>query len=114
MLLLGAVALGGCGEGEPGAAPAEGAEAPAPREREPPPEPSAVVLDPTSPCGRARACCRAYAEAIPHVDDAVACVGPAEVAGAPDADARCARMVEGWREALERLREGGAPAACRP
>lgn len=68
-------------------------------------------LDPSTTCGRALTCCRAYAEAMPNVVAETACAGPAEVADEPDADERCSRMTHGWREALALL-EGGVPPAC--
>ena len=87
---------------------------PPPELAEPTPEPAAAAtLDPDSPCGRARACCEAYADAFAGVVAASACVGPAEAVEAPDADARCARMREGWREALSHHPEIEPPEACR-
>ncbi len=75
-------------------------------------EPAAPELDPGSACGRALACCRAYAGAIEDVVESSACAGPSEASEAPDADARCDAMKEGWRDALIHLR-GEPPEACR-
>ena len=69
-------------------------------------------LDPDSACGRAEACCRAFAAAIPNVVAESACVGPREVHERADADVRCDAMRAGWREALT-LQTGEAPDACR-
>ena len=108
-----ALLLLGC---SPAAEPASAPEPePAPVLAEPTPEPSApeVALDPDSECGRARACCEAYADAIAGVVAASACIGPGEAADAPDADARCERMREGWRAALAHHPEIEPPEACR-
>ncbi len=75
---------------------------PAPEAPEPS-EPAEVELDPSSPCGRALACCHAYASAIPDVVEDSACRGPGEAHALADADRRCRGMSAGWREALERL-----------
>ena len=70
-------------------------------------------LDPESPCGRAARCCRAWASEMPNVEGDVACAGPAEDASAPDAAARCQRMLTGWREALVLMHPDDAlPDAC--
>lgn len=69
-------------------------------------------LDPDTACGRAEACCRAFAAAMPNVVAESACVGPREVHERADADARCDAMRAGWSEALT-LRSGEAPEACR-
>lgn len=90
---------------EPAVVPPERA-APEPSAREdalPEPEPS-------STCGRALACCRAYAAAIPDVVEASACRGVFEAASSED-ERRCRAMTRGWGEALARL--GDAPEACR-
>ena len=71
-----------------------------------------LSLDPDTACGRALACCRAFAEATPNVLAEHACVGPAEASTADDADERCARMTEGWRVALERNPDVEPPGAC--
>jgi len=82
------------------------------------PEPTAEVtparraLSPGSPCGRAAACCEAYAEAFGNVVAASACAGPVEAAAREDADARCDRMREGWRLALAHHAAAEPPAAC--
>ncbi|MCZ7687298.1 MAG: hypothetical protein M5U28_54605 [Sandaracinaceae bacterium] len=88
---------------EPAEVPAEPPAGPSAREEELP-EP-----DPSSTCGRALACCRAYAAAIPDVVEASACRGVFEAASAED-ERRCRAMSRGWREALARL--GDAPEAC--
>lgn len=75
---------------------------------DPPPPP----LDPESACGRAEACCQAFAEVTPHVEVASACAGPREVFEDDDADARCERMVEGWRVALETHEGVDVPDTC--
>ncbi|HJL18104.1 MAG TPA: hypothetical protein RMH99_20745, partial [Sandaracinaceae bacterium LLY-WYZ-13_1] len=72
----------------------------------------AAAPDPGSACGRALACCRAYAEAVPNVVADSACAGPAEVADRPDADARCRAMAAGWRETLALLPDVDPPEAC--
>lgn len=106
-----ALLLVGCSSSPEPAAPPD----PAPELAEPTEEPRAieVPLDPDSECGRARLCCEAYARAIAGVVAASACVGPAEVAGEPDAAARCDRMREGWRVALEHHPDEEPPEACR-
>lgn len=111
MLALG-VAAPGCGESraasvEPTSAPSSDAPSPSPEEREP-----IAMLDPDSDCGRAELCCRAYADAIPNVVAASACVGPREASEMRDAADRCRRMRDGWRAALEHLGSGDLPAAC--
>jgi len=70
------------------------------------------VLEPGSPCGRALACCRAFAEVTPHVDPAAACAGAIEAAQFDDADARCDRLRIGWRVALEDHEDVDPPEAC--
>lgn len=83
-------------------------EEPAP---EPPPEPEPAVSptraepDPDSACGRALACCRAYASAVPDVVESSACAGVFEAAET-GADARCDAMKEGWRQVLTHLSDG--------
>lgn len=74
---------------------------------EPPPS-----LDPTTVCGRALACCRAFARATPHVSATSACAETFEVAELEDADARCGRMQLGWRAALEVREDLEPPEAC--
>lgn len=75
-------------------------------------EPALESLDADTSCGRAQACCRAFAAATPHVDAASACAETVEVAELADADERCERMTIGWRVALEHNREVDPPAAC--
>jgi hypothetical protein len=83
---------------------------PTPRVDDPDPRPP---VDPETACGRALACCRAYARAIPSVVEDSVCAGIYEAIERDDADARCGRMARGWREALQRLSEDGtAPAEC--
>jgi len=71
-------------------------------------------LDPSSACGRAEVCCRAFAAAISDVVEASACSGPREASSTSDADARCERMSAGWRETLERLPSAPPPPECSP
>lgn len=82
-------------------------------EHSPLPEPEAV-LDPATMCGRAEACCRAFAAAVPNVVEESACAGPADAAGAGDADGRCERMMAGWRTVLERHPDAEPPPECSP
>lgn len=83
----------------------------------PPTEPAAPspeprpTLDAQTACGHALRCCRAFADTLPNVVESTACAGPFEAADAEDADARCTRMQEGWREALLHA-TGEAPATC--
>ena len=96
------------------AAPPPGLDGPTPHEADghPEPDPPPPALDPSTVCGRAQACCRAFAEVTPNVAADVACAEPADAAGAADADARCERMIIGWRAALE-LHDGlEMPDAC--
>ncbi|MCB9597269.1 MAG: hypothetical protein H6719_31380 [Sandaracinaceae bacterium] len=89
-------------------------EAPAPHEvaeHEDPP-PARPTLDPDTTCGRAERCCHAFAEAMPHVVVESACAEPGEVAELEDADARCGRMIEGWRTALDRRDGVDPPEVC--
>src|SRR6185295_3522114 len=68
-------------------------------------EPVHPEIDPGSSCGRALACCRAYCAAIPEVPEASACEGIYEALdAAPDPDARCRMMADGWGQALQHLR----------
>lgn len=90
-----------------GPAPHEGSE------HSPPPAPE-DRLDPTTTCGRAEVCCRAFAAAVPNVDEESACVGPAEAAESGAADERCERMTAGWRAALERHPGAEPPPECSP
>lgn len=70
-------------------------------------------VDPDTVCGRALACCRAYAAAIPNVVEESACAGIYDAIEGPSPDASCARMSRGWREALARMSEdGSAPPEC--
>ncbi len=84
---------------------------------QPAPEPEVVgeaapEPDPSSTCGQALACCRAYASSIPDVVESSACAGAREAASDPEGDARCRAMKEGWRQALAHL-SGEPPDACR-
>ena len=73
------------------------------------PEPE---LDLSSVCGRAEVCCHAFANATPNVVAQSTCAGPREAAAQPDADARCERMMLGWRTALERNEDVELPSEC--
>lgn len=84
-------------------------EAPSPASSDEP-----AALDPDSVCGRALACCEAYAAAIPNVVPEAACAGPAEATADADADERCRRMIAGWRETLELLPDVEPPPSCAP
>ncbi len=108
---LAALLLLGCSSG---AAPTAADPEPAAELPEPTPEarPAEAPLDPDSSCGRARACCEAFADAIPNVRSASACAGPGEAASAPDGDARCERMRDGWRAALEHHPRVDPPQPC--
>lgn len=79
----------------------------------PPPAPSEPLptLDEGTTCGQALRCCRAFADAVPNVVESSACAGPFEAAEAEDAEARCALMQAGWREALFHA-TGEPPASC--
>lgn len=101
----------------PDAAPAPAPEplgGPVPHEATEHPEraPELPALDPESVCGRAQACCRAFAEVTPNVDASAACAEPADAAGAEDADARCRRMIIGWAAALEAHEGVEVPEVC--
>ncbi len=70
------------------------------------------TLDPATTCGRAQACCRAFAAATPNVVSASACAETVEAAEREDADARCERMIVGWRIALDRNADVEPPPTC--
>ena len=80
------------------------------RPAEPEPEPARVELDPATACGRALACCRAFAATLPHVVETSACAGVYEASDTDDPDGRCDRMKEGWRQALANLPDAPADA----
>jgi hypothetical protein len=110
--LLVALGCSGANSGEPRASDPRREETArmAPRE-EPAPEPAPrVEPEPESACGRALACCRAYAGAVPHVVEASACAGVYEAGDTTDPDARCDAMKEGWRQALASLSDAPAGA----
>ncbi|HEY8432256.1 MAG TPA: hypothetical protein VIL20_27980 [Sandaracinaceae bacterium] len=107
--LLCAACSGANGSAEPRPRP-EPERPVAPAREEEPAAPSLPDPDPASTCGRALACCRAYAAAIPDVVEDSACRGVREAASEGNADARCRAIAEGWRQALA-LR-GGAPEEC--
>lgn len=94
--------------------PAEPFDGPTPHEHgeHAAPEPPRAPLDPATTCGRAEACCAAFAEVTPHVALDTACAEPHAAASLPDADARCARMIRGWRTALEQHEGLAMPEAC--
>lgn len=106
-----AMTVAACGTSAAEPRPTEGAQESEPAEVAPTDLPT---LDPSSVCGRARACCEAYAEAVPNVVVDSACAGPGEVAADPDSDARCRAMIAGWRETLRLLPEVDPPPACDP
>ncbi|MFK7991828.1 MAG: hypothetical protein AB8I08_37775 [Sandaracinaceae bacterium] len=117
-LLTALMVMGACsGEERAAETPAtmgdERAEPAPPPELAPAPAPSEPLptLDEDTACGQALLCCRAFAEAVPHVVESSACVGPFEAAEAEDADAQCALMQAGWREALFHA-TGEPPASC--
>jgi hypothetical protein len=98
--------------GASGSEPRHATEPASPSEPTPSGEEDAVPEpDPSSTCGRALACCRAYARAIPDVVEQSACSGVLDAAPTPQAEPRCRAMATGWRQALELLVE--APDACR-
>lgn len=76
----------------------------------PEPEPARVELDPATACGRALACCRAFAATLPHVVESSACAGVYEASDTADPDGRCDLMKEGWRQALANLPDAPADA----
>jgi hypothetical protein len=112
--LLVALGCSGASRGEPRSS--------APRIREEPlreatheepasePEPPRVELDPATACGRALACCRAFAGFVPHVVESSACAGVYEASDTADPDGRCDLMKEGWRQALANLPDAPADA----
>lgn len=107
-----ALVLTGCSSGaEP--VSAEPREPDLPEPTEPASGVDGPPLDPHSECGRALACCEAYADAIENVVASSACVGPREASTAPDAGERCERMRDGWREALEHHPRAEVPEVCR-
>ena len=96
-------------------APTGGAEVERPTPPEEPPaepEPAEPVLDPETVCGQARACCEAFAAAIPNVVVRSACRGPIDASADADADARCEAMRAGWREALALHSAAEPPPEC--
>ncbi|MEZ4340509.1 MAG: hypothetical protein R3B82_28140 [Sandaracinaceae bacterium] len=78
----------------------------------PEPLPSLPALDPSTVCGRAQRCCQAFAAITPNVAADIACAEPADAATAEDADARCGRMIIGWRAALEAHEGAEIPDEC--
>ena len=105
------VALGCSGVTEPRAsAPRPREEAASREEPAPEAELARVEPDPDSACGRALACCRAFAVTLPHVIEASACAGVYEAADTADPDRRCDAMKEGWRQALASLPEAPVDA----
>ena len=116
-LLLGLTTFLGCSQhttsvpGEEDRPSAAEAETPEGRVEEP--EASALpTLDPETACGRALACCEAFAAAFENVVASSACRGPVDASEAEDAAARCDRMTLGWRVALERHETASPPTAC--
>lgn len=130
--LLLALALVACGSTEPAAPPsAPEAAAAAPAPVEPPPTAPeveapagaeatpAVEAAPAVPeaiCERARACCRAYVEAIPSGRRPLEERGCAEmdevlVEAGSAADEACEAAIGGWRQSLQ-LTGLEVPAAC--
>jgi hypothetical protein len=68
-------------------------------------------IDPSTACGHALACCRAYAHAMPDVVERSACAGIYDALDQPEPDQHCRMMTAGWRDALVHL-NGSAPADC--
>ena len=76
------------------------------------PEPPVLApLEPSSVCGRAQACCRAFVEVTPNARLGAACAGPAEASALED-DEACERMRRGWAQVLALRADVEAPGAC--
>jgi hypothetical protein len=127
-----ALALVACGSPEPAETPtAPETPAPTPPAAETPPaaspvaeapaaeEPATVEAAPAIPeaiCERARACCRAYVEAIPSARRPLEERGCTEmdevlVEAGSAADEACEAAIGGWRQSLQ-LTGLEVPAAC--
>lgn len=99
--------------------PAQGDPGPARPESEPT-QPDPEAPPPVSPdaCARARACCPAYAAALPNGGDrssaeqACAALDLVIAAGGAPADEACQGALEGFRRSLEASGRA-VPAACR-